>query len=94
MSKPPPNPPARRERRYTESQLHKCKCFRCGAPARFQWNICSDDNIWRPLCGQCDLDLNAMVLEWFGKNNWEVKLRKYARLIGLKWEGKNSTSPI
>ena len=53
-----------RRQPYTEAGIRRLRCVRCDAPAAFQWQICSDGNNFRPLCAQCDVDLNAMVLEW------------------------------
>lgn len=39
-------------------------CFRCGDPAGYQWQVCADGNTWRPLCVDCDIALNRVVLEW------------------------------
>lgn len=76
---------APRKRPYTPNQLSKEKCFRCGAPAEFQWSACADDNHWRPLCGPCDLQLNVMVVRWLGFKNWQAMIKRYARKIGQKW---------
>jgi hypothetical protein len=55
---------ARRPEPYTEIGIRRLKCIRCGAPARFQWQICSDGNNYRPLCADCDIALNQLVLDW------------------------------
>lgn len=62
---------------YTEIGIKRKKCFRCGGQAVFQWQICSDDNQYRPICLKCDIELNGMVLKWAGFNNWEKKLNEY-----------------
>lgn len=49
---------------YTAIGILRKKCIRCGNPAHVQWQICSDGNNYRPLCLDCDIDLNAMVLKW------------------------------
>lgn len=74
-----------RKRPYTEAQLKKCDCFRCGKPARFQWNACADDNVWRPLCEACDVELNVIVLRWMGFKNWKTKVKNYCKRITVKW---------
>jgi hypothetical protein len=52
---------------YTEIGIRRLKCFRCRKRrARFQWQICSDGNRWRPLCEICDVALNAAVLAFVG----------------------------
>lgn len=47
---------------YTEIGIRRMKCARCGAPARFQWQICSDRGNFRPVCLDCDIALNRAVL--------------------------------
>lgn len=49
---------------YTDSGIRRMKCIRCGAPARYQWSICADNNVQRPICIPCDVNLNALVLLW------------------------------
>lgn len=53
-----------RRKPYTWRGIRRLRCFRCGGPARTQWNICSDRNQFRPLCVDCDVELNRMVLTW------------------------------
>jgi hypothetical protein len=50
---------------YSEAGIKRLPCFRCGAkPSKHQWQVCSDGNTWRPLCADCDVELNRMVLRW------------------------------
>jgi hypothetical protein len=70
-----------RKRPYTEIGISRLPCVRCGAKSRFQWQICSDDRLYRPVCTNCDLELNRMVLEWAGFPDWEEKYRRYAEEI-------------
>jgi hypothetical protein len=56
-----------RRRPYTQIGIRRLPCFRfevCGNMAEYQWNVCADGNLYRPLCAQCDVALNAMVLRW------------------------------
>ena len=62
---------------YTEAGIKRKNCFRCQAVASTQWQICADDNIYRPLCLACDIALNKLVLKWMKFPNWEAKLTKY-----------------
>ena len=50
---------------YTEIGVRRLKCVRCGAKAEHQWNICSDHS-YRPICIDCDVALNRLVLAWIG----------------------------
>ena len=71
-----------RKEPYTEIGIKRLKCFRCGAKAEYQWQICSDENIYRPICGKCDIELNEIVLKWVGFLDWEEKINKYKTLKG------------
>lgn len=66
---------------YTDAGIRRLPCFRCGEPARFQWNACSDLNRWRPLCTSCDVALNAMVLRWMGHPDAESLIAAYAEKV-------------
>lgn len=67
---------------YTRIGIKRLKCFRCGAQAVHQWNICSDGGQYRPMCLECDIELNRFVLKWAGfpdhealGNAYELKAR-------------------
>ncbi len=66
---------------YTEKGIRRLKCFRCGKPARTPGEICSDNNTYRPLCLQCDYELNKTVLEFMGFNDTEEKLKSYKQYL-------------
>lgn len=53
---------------YSAIGISRLKCFRHGCKNRavFQWNICSDGNVFRPICISCDIALNRTVLEFMG----------------------------
>jgi len=70
-----------RTKPYTEIGIKRMKCFRCGCKASFQWQICSDDRQYRPICLKCDIELNEMVLKWMGFKDWKVKIEEYKRVI-------------
>lgn len=70
-----------RTKPYTQIGIHRKKCFRCGKPALFQWQICSDGNQYRPVCKDCDIELNEMVLKWAGFPDWQDKIEKYKQKI-------------
>ena len=70
------------ERPYTVEEVQSLGCFRCGAPADQQWQICADGNIWRALCTPCDIALNATVLEFVGHPDAAELLAAYeARML-------------
>lgn len=64
-----------RRRPYTDAGVGRLPCFRCGRPALHQWSACSDGNLWRPLCLECDIALNRLVLEWMGFDAAEVEAK-------------------
>ena len=66
-----------RRKPYTEIGISRLKCFRCGAQAIHQWQVCSDNNLYRPLCLKCDVLLNKMVLRWMGFQDWKSKIKDY-----------------
>jgi hypothetical protein len=66
-----------RKRPYTEIELRRLRCVRCGEKATHQWQICSDGNIHRPICANCDIELNEMVLRWVGFPDWREKMENY-----------------
>jgi len=53
-----------RRQPYTDQGISRLSCIRCGAPAAFQWQICADGNNYRPICLDCDIALNRLVLDW------------------------------
>ena len=66
-----------RRQPYSEKGIRRLPCVKCGLPAHQQWQICSDDNLYRPICLDCDIALNALVLEWIGFPDWQEKLQRY-----------------
>jgi hypothetical protein len=67
----------KRSKPYTELGITRLKCIRCSAPARFQWQICSDGNNYRPICAKCDIALNTVVLKFMGHPDKEKAIEKY-----------------
>ena len=66
---------------YTEIGIKRLKCFRCGKPAKYQWEICSDGNQYRPICENCDIELNRTVLQFMGFKDWEAKIELYRKRL-------------
>ena len=66
-----------RKKPYTEIGISRVKCFRCDNKANFQWNICSDGNLFRPICVHCDIELNTVVLKFMKFPDWKEKSEKY-----------------
>ncbi len=59
--------PKGRAKEYEEKSISQVCCWRCGTKsARYQWSICSLDNRWFPICEDCDVELNDLVLVFAG----------------------------
>ena len=71
-----------RTKPYTQIGIKRLKCFRCNNKASFQWNICSDNNLFRPICLDCDIELNELVLKFMNFTDWKEKIEKYRRKNG------------
>lgn len=67
---------------YTEIGVRRLPCVRCGQPARFQWNVCADGNLFRPICTACDIALNELVLTWMGDPEAAEKIVAYRQAKG------------
>lgn len=65
-----------RKRSYTDIGIRRLSCYRCGKKASQQWNVCADGK-YRPICRDCDIALNALVLQFMGDPDWKDKLQKY-----------------
>lgn len=65
---------------YTEVGIRRVPCYRCGKPASFQWQACADGRLFRPLCLNCDIALNKLVLHWMGDPDADMKITKYKQL--------------
>ena len=68
----------KRREPYTVIGIARLKCIRCGAKAVHQWQVCSDGNNWRPLCLDCDVELNLLVLQWMRHPQAEVTVSGYS----------------
>ena len=68
-----------RRKPYTCIGISRLPCVRCGRQAVHQWQVCADKRLFRPLCLDCDLALNRLVLEWSGDPDWEKKCDAYEK---------------
>jgi hypothetical protein len=66
-----------RRKPYTAAGILRVPCVRCGAPSRYQWQICADGRLYRPLCAPCDIELNEMVMRWVWGHAREDDLKHY-----------------
>lgn len=62
---------------YTVIGVRRVPCIRCGGVAKYQWQICSDGNRWRPVCERCDVALNRLVLEFMRHPDPEGAIARY-----------------
>lgn len=69
-----------RKKPYTEAGIKRMQCARCGKLARHQWRACAD-GLWRPICTECDIDLNRLVLEWLGHPDVQGKMEVYKQIL-------------
>ena len=68
-----------RKKPYTEIGIKRLKCIRCGARAETQWQICSDGNQFRPVCMDCDIKLNELVLKFMKFKDYKRMIKKYTQ---------------
>jgi hypothetical protein len=66
-----------RTRPYTTLGIKRKRCVRCGKRAGATWQACADDRVFRPMCYQCDVELNYWVLRWMNLPNWREKFGRY-----------------
>jgi hypothetical protein len=70
-----------RRKPYTEIGIRRMPCARCGKPSRFQWQICADGRLFRPLCAECDVELNEMVMRWVWGDLREADIARYRQKV-------------
>ena len=66
---------------YTVRGIRRVPCLRCGAPSRYQWQICALDRVFKGVCAECDVALNAMVLDFFGVPGRAALLARYRKRV-------------
>ena len=76
---------------FTTIGIRRIKCIRCGKKASQQWQICSDDNQFRPICIPCDIALNQLVLRFIGLKDWKMKISIYTEKLNREKRGNNET---
>lgn len=72
-----------RRKPYTAAGIRRLPCSRAGCTrqAHAQWSACADGNLQRPLCAECDVDLNRQALCWWGDPDWKRKIVAYANRV-------------
>ena len=71
-----------RKKPYTRRGLSRVCCIHCKtAPASEQWrkDFCADNHeiAWLPLCLNCDVMLNEMLLRFFDVADVDEKIARY-----------------
>ncbi len=81
-----------RRKPYTVKGLSRVPCFKCGTPSTQQWQICSLGNEYKGVCTECDLELNKLVLKFFGfcKDSIMTLSEQYAKYLTKNNAGKHS----
>lgn len=74
----------KRKEPYTSKGIARLKCIRCDKPASFQWQICSDGNNYRPICGPCDIELNEVVLKFFKHPETDELISRYIKSMYVR----------
>lgn len=70
-----------RERPYTNEEIAKLHCVRCGESARRQWSCCANGSRWLPLCNRCDCELNWYMLKFFRVPERPTLMAEYEALV-------------
>jgi hypothetical protein len=70
-----------RTRPYSQAGIRRLPCFRCGRPSEYQWQVCADNNVYRPICKRCDILLNKLVLRFMRDPDREQKIAQYVKRI-------------
>jgi hypothetical protein len=69
-----------RKKPYTTIGIKRVDCFRkCGRKASTQWQLCADHNLYHPLCTECDIKLNKLVLDFMDYPDKEKVMDEYTR---------------
>jgi len=68
-----------RKQPYTTRGIGRVPCVRCGKPSTAQWNICALGGAFRGVCTQCDIELNALVLEFMKVPGRANIIKRYER---------------
>jgi len=65
---------------YSETGIMRVPCCRCGKPAIHQWQVCANGNRYVPVCLDCDIAINALVLEFMKIPQAADLMRRYETL--------------
>ena len=72
--------PIGRRTQYTQDTIQRAKCFKCKTrPAKEQFNICALGGRFVPICPECDVELNALVLNWLDVPEKDERMKIYQK---------------
>lgn len=72
-----------RKKPYTEIGIRRVSCSRCGKkPSLYSWSSCANGNHQMPLCAECDIALNELVLKFFRFANRKRLMADYRERVG------------
>ena len=77
------NKPAGRRKSYTQRGIERMTCCvdGCTNKARYEWRICADGNMARPICPDHDVALNQLVMRWAFRDTREADIKRYRQKV-------------
>ena len=69
-----------RTKPYTIQGIRRVPCVRCGKPSYSAMAVCADDSVFRPICRQCDITFNRMVLKFMCDPDAKTKMDVYCQV--------------
>lgn len=66
---------------YTEKGITRMQCAitACNNQAYYQWKICSNNNLFTPICVDCDIMINKIFLKLIAGKNFDKLINKYIK---------------
>lgn len=74
---------ARGRPQYSAEGIRRLMCSRagCGRRSHASWGACADENVQRPLCAECDVEVNRIMLDWIGDPDADEKMAAYVAQV-------------
>lgn len=70
-----------RKKPYTSIGISRKNCARCGKKAFANWSICALDNFHFPICVDCDIALNDLVLGFMRVGHKKQIINQYRKSL-------------
>lgn len=70
-----------RREAYTEIGIRRKRCPRCGEVAVHQWQACANGRYYVPICLECDIAINEMVLRFLRIPDCERLIAEYRKKV-------------